>query len=508
MIKSVKVIPGCISCKNCESVCPEVFHVNPTSQVISDKFNVNAIKVLQAELMCPVQVIKVEKEWGFALQNKKATLVSKTYLTPDTLELVFTAQDFSFIPGQYVSLQMSDIRGNFSRSYSIASGNEQGFTLTVKLLEKWRGSSYLRSLWEKSMLSFIQKPSMEVEYLGALGDFVLQDTPKRKVFIATGTGLAPMISMLEALPEDIEKLVIFGGRYEKDLYYLDKLQSFANTEVITCVSRPWENYTGETGRVTAHLNKIHADDEVYICGNPDMVTSVCSGLKEQWHREENIFHENFTLATKPEPLWKIFLFEGKIPGIQLLQNILIYIGMIAIPILWGLATYFQFTWYEIAWKSLYNHYFDLSWYTVVFVMLIRPLADVFPKIGLFRRLVVLRKWFGIVSASCVVSILIAKWIVNPFTFWALFSITAWYTWYPLLARMSEISALILLMTSNNFSQKLLGVWWKRVQYLSYVYFISGRILAGRWLWDDFIYEWIIIVFIFWTLARCKVKLWK
>jgi len=88
------------------------------------------------------------------------------------------------------------------------------------------------------MLSFIQKPSMEVEYLGALGDFVLQDTPKKKVFIATGTGLAPMISMLEALPEDIEKLVIFGGRYEKDLYYLDKLQSFANTEVITCVSRP------------------------------------------------------------------------------------------------------------------------------------------------------------------------------------------------------------------------------------------------------------------------------
>lgn len=134
-ITSVKVVPGCISCKNCENICPEIFKVDPTSHVISDKFNQNAIKLLMAEKMCPVNVIKVEKEGSYTLDNPVATLISKKYLTPDTVELIFSCEDFIFIPGQYVSLQMSDIRGDFARSYSIASGNENSFTLTVKLLE-------------------------------------------------------------------------------------------------------------------------------------------------------------------------------------------------------------------------------------------------------------------------------------------------------------------------------------------------------------------------------------
>ena len=109
-ITSAKVIKGCISCKNCENICPEIFKVDPTSQVISDKFNQNAIKLLMAEKMCPVQVIKVEKEGSYTLENPLAKLISKKYLTPNTVELIFSCHDFVFIPGQYVSLQLSDIR--------------------------------------------------------------------------------------------------------------------------------------------------------------------------------------------------------------------------------------------------------------------------------------------------------------------------------------------------------------------------------------------------------------
>lgn len=99
-----------------------------------------------AEKMCPVQVIKVEKEGNYSLESPIATLKSKTYLTPDTLELAFETKDFSFIPGQYVSLQMNDWRGDFSRSYSIAGGDKNSFVLTVKLLKKGRGSNFLRKL--------------------------------------------------------------------------------------------------------------------------------------------------------------------------------------------------------------------------------------------------------------------------------------------------------------------------------------------------------------------------
>jgi len=44
--------------------------------------------------------------------------------------------------------------------------------------------------------------------------------------------------MLEALPDETEKVVVFGGRYEQDLYYIEKLKSFKNTELRLCVSRP------------------------------------------------------------------------------------------------------------------------------------------------------------------------------------------------------------------------------------------------------------------------------
>ncbi len=63
MIKNVKVVPWCISCRTCENLCPSVFKVNPKSKVITNDFEWKESEILQAELMCPVNVIKVEKEW-------------------------------------------------------------------------------------------------------------------------------------------------------------------------------------------------------------------------------------------------------------------------------------------------------------------------------------------------------------------------------------------------------------------------------------------------------------
>lgn len=507
-IISAKVVPGCISCKNCENICPEIFKVDPTSHVISDKFNQNAIKLLMAEKMCPVNVIKVEKEGSYTLDNPKATLISKHYLTPDTLELVFSCKDFVFIPGQYVSLQMSDIRWDFSRSYSIASWNKNSFTLTVKLLKQWRGSNYLRKLWERNWkTAFLKKTT--IEYIWALWDFTLKHTPARKVMIATGTWLAPMISMLEALPDDIEKIVVFGGRHEQDLYYIDKLKSFKNTQLRLCVSRPSKNFTGNKWRVTDYIHDLTSDDEVYICGNPDMVDQVAKTLKEDGHKSSNIYHEDFTLASKPDPLWKTIFFEGNLPWVTLLNQICIYAWAIGIPIFYYFAVNNNWLNYSLWWVDVYTFLFDLSWYAVVFVMMVRPLADIFPKIVLFRRLVVLRKWLGIISASIIVSILLTKWIQNPFTFTAFFTQTAWSLWYGLFARLSEVTAIILLLTSNNFSQKKLGIWWKRIQRTSYIYFITGGIIAAQWADNTFVYYGpIVLVWILWILAKMKIKLWK
>lgn len=507
-IISAKVIKWCISCKNCESICPEIFKVNPTSQVISDAFNQNAIKLLMAEKMCPVRVIKVEKEGSYTLENPEATLVSKKYLTPDTVELVFSCEDFVFIPGQYVSLQMSDIRGEFSRSYSVASGNKESFTLTVKLLKKWRGSDYLRKLWERSWKTWFIKKT-QVEYIGALWDFTLQHTPARKVMIATGTGLAPMIAMLQALPDEVEKIVVFWGRYEKDLFYLDKLKTFKNLELRTCVSRPGKNSSTDIGRVTDYIHDINLEDEIYICGNPDMVHDVRETLKTDGHNKDKIFHEDFTLAHKPEALWKSIFFSGNIPWLEPFHKLLIYGSIFWIPLFYYFGLTYDFLGYELLWKSIYDILFLLTWYGVIFVMFIRPLADIFPKLGILRRMLVLRKWFGIFSATIIVTMLIAKWIQFPTSFTAFFTLQAWALWLSMTARLSELTALILLATSNTFSQKMLWIWWKRIQRSSYIYFYSWPIIALQY--SDSVLEYyipMILLPIVWLMAKLGVKLWK
>jgi DMSO/TMAO reductase YedYZ heme-binding membrane subunit len=63
----------------------------------------------------------------------------------------------------------------------------------------------------------------------------------------------------------------------------------------------------------------------------------------------------------------------------------------------------------------------------------------------------------------------------------------WNWFYPILSRASEISALVLLITSNNFSQRKLWIWWKRIQRSSYLYFISGWIVAAQWWGNSYYY---------------------
>jgi len=483
MIKEVKVIDWCISCRNCETVSPDIFKVNPTSKVISDEYEWKEAEILQAELMCPVNVIKVQKEWSFIMSFKSAEVKSKNYLTKDTLEITFSTSWFTFKPWQYVSLQMSDWKWKFSRSYSIASWNSQSFTLTIKLLEKWRWAKYLSKLkvWNK------------IEFLWALWNFYLRNTKKEKILIATWTGLAPMIAMLEKIPKEIKKTVIFWVRYEKDLFYLNKLKSFPNTHIEIKVSRPEAKFKEFKWRVTDCLSEISLNSEVYICGNPEMVESTKKWLKHRWHQLNLIYNESFTVAKHYPSLMRDIFLNWNIPWVNIFSWIVILSSLIWIPLFWN-SINTQLFW-------------DISWWSVVFVMWIRPLADIFPRLWILWKLVSLRKSFWILSASIVITALSYKFYLNPSTFYNYFSANNFSITNPLLSRLSEISAIILLLTSNTFSQKKLWKWWKRIQRISYIYFISWWIIAAIWA-PMKIYPAMFTVILLWIIAAFWVKLWK
>lgn len=134
-----------------------------------------------------------------------------------------------------------------------------------------------------------------------------------------------------------------------------------------------------------------------------------------------------------------------------------------------------FSTYLPAWS--YTVLFGVSLFAVFLVMAIRPLADLLPNVSWIRPLVILRKGFGVFSASIIVGIMLSKFMLHGLSYvYTFFSPDHWTLMDgAILAPLGDLSALILLVTSNKFSKRVLGKNWKRIQKLAYVYFYAGAL---------------------------------
>jgi ferredoxin-NADP reductase len=174
-----------------------------------------------------------------------------------------------------------DAQGKFTRQYSIVVQKGRRYTFTIKLGEWWRGASVLRNiaLKEKIRIGWIY------------GKFLLQETDNPKIFIATGTGLAPIYHMIRFLGKKHQKILYFSVATEEDLFYVEKLQSLENLELHIHVTR--EKVDGyEEWRVDVDTISASWETEWYLCGNPQMVMDTT--LKLQARGFDAIFSEEFS----------------------------------------------------------------------------------------------------------------------------------------------------------------------------------------------------------------------
>jgi CDP-4-dehydro-6-deoxyglucose reductase len=207
-------------------------------------------------------------------------------------------ENFSFTPGQFISVIDRENGKEVTRAYSIASprgGNK--FALCLNRVPDGIVSRWLFEL----------KPGDDVEIHEPLGYFTLRHPGRRAVFIATGTGIAPFRSMLlDHLPRTQPHVtLLFGVRYPSGLLYRDELEQLAseyqNFKFMPTVTRPDESWLGLTGRVQAHLDDalaIHTPDElatidVYICGLKEMVDDVRKQLKQRGFDRKQIIYEKY-----------------------------------------------------------------------------------------------------------------------------------------------------------------------------------------------------------------------
>jgi len=201
------------------------------------------------------------------------------------------AQDpFTWDPGQYLQVSLPAVGA--TRAYSMANpaDGSRELEFVIGLLPGGLFSGHVaRGLAEGE----------PVRLRGPYGQFVFRGDTK-PVFIAGGTGLAPILAILRALAEsapDTQAKVVFGVGDETDLFYTDELtslrQKLPNLEVVITVERPGPRWSGTVGRTTDHLGPTDATSAYYLCGPPGMVGTAEEILIGNGVVREHIHTERF-----------------------------------------------------------------------------------------------------------------------------------------------------------------------------------------------------------------------
>jgi NAD(P)H-flavin reductase len=202
-------------------------------------------------------------------------------LTHDVRQIDFALLDpseMTFSAGQFISFEVDrpGSRVPATRPYSIASPPEHRSTiqLVLNLVPGGPGSGYLFGL----------RDGDETRFNGPIGSFTLRDSSRDVLFVATGTGIAPLRSMLWSLAirNSTRRLTLFWGlRSERDLYYQEELvilqTRLPNFSFTTTLTQPTANWRGSIGRVTPLVTATVSNVstlEVYLCGNGAMIRDV------------------------------------------------------------------------------------------------------------------------------------------------------------------------------------------------------------------------------------------
>ncbi len=223
------------------------------------------------------------------------TTVLATYpLTPSVHQLVLRADGHTFdhTPGQHVSVRYESDDGRpVYRPYSPVNG--PGTDRLVLAVKRYDGGTCSVWLHERSV-------GDPVPLMPPSGNLHLRDSGRDVVFLATGTGLTPMLAMLgQYLTAGAGRAVLlYGERTPADLMYrsmLDRLSASHSSLSVEYVlsDASWE---GRTGYVQDHLDAaldMVVDPHVYVCGVPEMVVDTQDALQTAGIPDEHIFSEGW-----------------------------------------------------------------------------------------------------------------------------------------------------------------------------------------------------------------------
>lgn len=208
-----------------------------------------------------------------------------------------------FMAGQYVDFLLKDGK---RRAFSLANAphTDDLLELHLRLIPGGKFTEYV-------FQEMPEKAIMRME--GPLGSFYLrEDSDKPIIFIAGGTGFAPIKGIIEhMLHHKMQRPITFywGARSLQDLYLPELPKQWtsehSNFTYIPVLSEPLaqDEWRGRTGLVHEAVLADHADlsgYQVYCCGNPQMVEAAHMAFQERGMPENEFFSDAFTFSN-PQP---------------------------------------------------------------------------------------------------------------------------------------------------------------------------------------------------------------
>ncbi|MEI7532200.1 MAG: CDP-6-deoxy-delta-3,4-glucoseen reductase [Betaproteobacteria bacterium] len=298
---------ACGSCKG-KVISGEVTHGQHSANTLTSEEESKGVSLFCcafAQTDCEIQAREVQGTGDIVVKKVPCRVNTLEKVAPDVMVLKLqlpATERFQYLAGQYIEFLLKDGK---RRAYSIATPpHEEGpIELHIRHLA---GGTFTDFVFGHN----IEKPLKEKDLLrfeGPLGSFFLRDSDKPIIFLASGTGFAPIKAIVEHMQyEKISRPITlyWGGRRQIDLYHHDLCLSWTNSipnfTYIPVISdaTPEDHWAGRTGfvhqAVMADIPNM-SNYQVYACGAPIVISSAQKDFVEKCKLpDEEFFADSFT----------------------------------------------------------------------------------------------------------------------------------------------------------------------------------------------------------------------
>lgn len=219
----------------------------------------------------------------------KATISAITEISPDCKQYIVELDEGTFTgePGQHVALKTD----SGVKPYSVLAVDETRIGLMLRAYGTDGVADYMDA---RSVGDAVEvRPELT-------GNLTLQQTDRPAVFVGTGTGITPLIGLLQAYIAGggQQAVFMFGEKTRDQLLYKALLEQYELTSSVeTRFSLSREEWHGHTGYIQDQLpdvvETVGQDADYYVCGVPAAVVGAKDQLDEVGVPQDRVHTEGW-----------------------------------------------------------------------------------------------------------------------------------------------------------------------------------------------------------------------